>query len=145
MMVSLQKGKCSQIEIAMHTHDRIAYKRCRRKWEFSSPFKRHLKPKPTFGGISSNLWFGSGIHFALEDYHGYNKFKNPVAAFQAYVEAHQPEELPTDIEDLLNLGINMLEYYVTWERHFAKWKTVWLDGKPLVEQKFSLVLEPLCH
>lgn len=141
----LAKGLCEQREIAMHTHDRIAFKRCRRKWSFSSPFKRHLQPKASKIGVNPNLWFGSGIHFALEDYHGYNRFGHPVEAFKVYVEAFPEEERPIETDDLIELGIGMLNHCVDWEKDKAKWKTVWLDGKPLVEQKFSLVLEDLCY
>lgn len=157
----MKKGKCKQAEIAMHTHDIIAYKRCRRKWLFSSPFKMHLQPKPQFNGVNKNLWFGSGFHFAMEDYHGWNRFKSPVEAFLAYTECFTEEERPIEFDDLVPLGINMLSYYEGWEKEFANWETLWhADGKymrkseipsdakevrPLVEEKFSLVLEPLCH
>lgn len=140
-METLRKGICSQTEVALHTHDRISFRRCRRKWQFSSPFRYHLKPRADRIGTNPHLWFGSGIHFALEDFHGYNKFGDPVKAFQAYCDAFELEELPEGAAELLELGQGMLDYYKQWEPAHAKWKTVWLDGKPLVEQKFSLVLE----
>lgn len=143
-MEYLPKGLCSQKEVALHTHDRIAFKRCRRKWSFSSPFRRHLTPKASRVGVNPHLWFGSGIHFALEDYHGYKRFDNSVAAYRAYVDAFNPEELPDNIDELVELGEGMLEYYEGWEPSKSKWKTVWVDGKPLVEEHFSLVLEDLC-
>jgi len=79
------------------------------------------------------------------DYHGHNKFGHPLVAFQAYVAAHEPEELPAQIEDLIPMGEAMLNYYVEWEKDHCDWKTVYVDGKPLVEVQFSLVLEPLCY
>lgn len=144
-MTQLRKGKCLQSEIALHTHDSLAFKRCRRKWFFSSPFQMHLQPKASIKGSNPNLWFGTGFHFALEDYHGYNRFGDPVKAFEAYVAAHEPEELPAEIDDLIELGHAMLEYYKEWEAEHCKWKTVYRDGVPLVEEKLSLVLEPLSH
>lgn len=144
-MSYLEKGKCSQVEIAAHTHDSISFKRCRRKWQFSSPFQMHLQPKMSVYGANKNLWFGSGFHWAMEDYHGYNKFGDPVKAFEAYVAAFRPEELPAEIDELVPLGVDMISFYQQWEKSHAKWKTVWLDGKPLVEVKFSLVLEELCY
>jgi hypothetical protein len=105
----------------------------------------HLEPKPALRGVNSNLWFGSGFHFALEDYHGENKFKDPIKAFEAYVDSFEPEEVPADLDELVPLGVSMLDYYTEWEKSHAKWKTVWLDGKPLVEVQFSLVLKPLCY
>lgn len=142
----MKKGICSQKELALHTHDRITFKRCRRKWHFSSPFGRHLQPKADIMGVNPNLWFGSAIHFALEDYHGFNRFDHPTEAFRAFVTAHKKHgEVPETVEGLEELGEGMLNHYVQWEKRRAKWKTVWKDGVPLVEMKFSLVLEPLCH
>lgn len=140
----MKKGTCKRTELALHTHDSLTWKRCRRKWSFSSPFARHLQPKSSLG-VNQYLWFGSGFHYALEDYHGYNRYKDPVVAFLEYIKAHQPEEVPENIEELEQLGIQMLSYYKDWEKKYAKWQTVWLDDKPLVEVQFSLVLDELCH
>ena len=46
---------------SIHTSDRITFKRCRRKWDFSSPLRQHLAPQ---GGVVTPLWFGTGFHFA---------------------------------------------------------------------------------
>ena len=141
----LEKGFCKQEEIALHTHDRLAYKRCRRKWNLSSPFGRHLKPKAALHGVNPHLWFGTGIHFAMEDYHGYDRFEDPVMAFHTYVDSHEPEELPDEKDDLVELGTQMLDHYKDWEEKFANWQTVWREDRPLVEMQFSLVLDDLCH
>lgn len=141
----MKKGLCSQSEIALHTHDSISYKRCRRKWMLSSPFRMHLQPKASVFGANPHLWFGSGFHFGLEDRFGYNRFGKASEAFLAYVAAHEPEELPENVEELKELGVAMLDFYEGWEEKIGKWRTVWVDGKPLVEVKFSLVLEPLTH
>ena len=143
----LEKGLCKQSEIALHTHDRIAYKRCRRKWHLSSPFGKHLEPKPdsVLHSVNPHLWFGSGIHFAMEDYHGYNRFNDPVEAFHAYIDAHAPEELPEETEHYVELGTQILEHYVGWEKRHSTWETVWRESTPLVEVQFSLVLKDLCY
>ena len=141
----LEKGLCKQSETALHTHDSLCFKRCRRKWWLSSPFSKHLQPKASVIGTNPHLWFGSAIHWAMEDYHGLNKFGNPMEAFTAYVEAFDPVELPANSDELIPLGMQMLEYYTEWEAEHAKWKTVWLNGVPLVEVKFSLVVQELCY
>ena len=141
----MKQGLCKQSETALHTHDRICFKRCRRKWSLSSPFGRHLQPKASVKGANPNLWFGSGFHWAMEDYFGYNKFGGMVPAFEAYVESFEVEELPESIDTLLALGIEMLTYFQEWADKHKSWKIVWLNDAPLVEVPFSLVLEELCY
>lgn len=127
--------------IYIHTHDRILYKRCRRKWDLRSPVRRHLEPIDVSPNI--NLWLGTGVHFALEDYHSYNRFGDPAKALEAYYMAFKPDELPPDAEEGIALGLDMMEYYKEWLEHRDIYKTVWLDGKPLVEVRFALELQDL--
>lgn len=125
----------------IHTSDRIGFKRCRRKWALQSPLRLHLTRKE---GSKSALWFGTGFHFALEDFHGYNHFHGkPQAAFQAYSKAFRHEDLPHDYESLVDLGINMLEHYLRWLRHRQQYQTYWIDGVPQVEVRFSIPLPEL--
>lgn len=126
--------------VAIHTHDRICFKRCRRQWNYRSELRRHLVP---MNAVSSeqNLWFGSGFHFALEDYHGYNHFKRPTAAFMAYVEAHKDNEIPIGGIEMVELAERMLSYYTDyWLPRRNVYKTVWIDGKPQVEVQFKIQL-----
>ena len=127
--------------ISIHTSDRILYKRCRRKWDYESFLRKNLEPK----GISAALFFGTGIHFALEDYHGYNKFGSPVDAFQAYYDCFDREtELNMDCETLGMLAPGMLTYYVSeWLPLRKPFKTFWLDGEPQVEIEIILNLPQL--
>lgn len=141
----MQKGTCQSTETALHTHDSICFKRCRRKWFFSSAFSKHLQPKASIHGVNPNLWFGSGFHWAMEDYYGERKFKTPRESFEVYCQSFEPEELPDDFESLLTIGQSMLDYYEEWEEQKGTWRRVWLNGKPLVEVAFSLVLDPLCY
>lgn len=140
-MSTLPKGKCESTETALHTHDSISWKRCRRKWFFSSPFSMHLQPKPAALGVNPHLWFGSGFHWAMEDYYGKRKFPTALKAFEAYVNAFKPAELPADIDSLIALGNDMLSYATDWMDQNKTWKTVYVDGEPLVEVPFSLVLK----
>lgn len=129
--------------IAIHTHDRITFKRCRLKWYFSSEIHRHLVSVQESRG---NLWFGTGIHFALEDFHGHQRFSTPRHAFQAYYnifKKHYPEQLPIDHEDLLVLGHGMLEYYPIWLAQRNEYETLWINGEPQVEVDFSIELPEL--
>ena len=97
--------------VAIHTSDRITFKRCRRKWYFGSPLQRYLVPQ---SGVATPLWFGTGYHFALEDYHGFKLWSTPQDAFEAYVNACGDSEKPYDAEELCRLARQMLEHYVDW-------------------------------
>lgn len=88
-------------------------------WNWRSPIRQNLVPT---GQNISALWFGTGIHFALEDWHGDRRWgDSTTAAFNAYVDAFRQSELPEDFEELYVLGLNMLEYYMlNWEPHHFK-------------------------
>jgi hypothetical protein len=126
--------------LPIHTHGRIGFKRCRRKWNWQSPLRRHLEP---INVESSALWFGTGFHFALEDYHGYNYFGDPVEALLAYKKAHGTN-VPSDADELIQLGEGMLRYYVDyWLPDRDNLQTVWMYGEPLVEVRFRIPIPEL--
>src|SRR5438270_10658262 len=68
----------------IHNSDAALFQRCRRKWNWSSTLRAGLE---SLDAQPAALWFGSGFHFAMEDYHGYRQFKTPMDAFLAYVNA----------------------------------------------------------
>lgn len=120
----------------VHTSDRILFKRCRRKWDFQSPLRQNLSP---IDGNSIHLWFGSGCHFALEDCHGYNTYKDPRRAFRAYYDAtrrHHPE----GAEEHLILAYRMFEHYIRWGRRRKEFRTFWQNGIPQVEVNWKIPL-----
>jgi hypothetical protein len=122
--------------ISIHTSDRVLFKRCRRRWNWSSPLRENLEPE---GASHSALWFGSGFHFALEDYHGYNLFGHPIEAFRAYGKATDPKEIPADAAELWDLAQGMLNHYVdNWLPRRKHFKTFWINGIPQVEVPFSV-------
>lgn len=137
----------------IRTSDRRQFRRCPRKWSFSSSLKKNLRQKSS-AGVIPWFWFGSGIHWAMEDYHGYNKFGDPIKAFKAYIKAHNPNERPDDWQMLARLGIGMLEYYKEWlpKHNIYGFETLWLDeyrnemephapgARPVVEESFQLQL-----
>lgn len=126
--------------IILRTSDRIAFKTCRRKWAWSSHLKRNLGSKY----LASPLWFGSAIHYALEDYHGYNHFGHPSVAFRAYCIATSKQhnrDLPGDAQELYELGIAMMDYYVKHWLRFRKIRPIYVeDGIPQVEVNFEIPL-----
>ena len=100
----------------IRTSDRRTFRRCLRKWDFQSSLRGNWQHIGTEQNI--NFWFGSAIHFSMEDYHGENKFGDPRKAFWAYYQAFPTDELPMGAEAHYELGMAMLSYYLTWyKRH----------------------------
>lgn len=126
----------------IRTSDRINFKSCRRKWAWSSHLKSNLGPK----NLAAPLWFGSAIHFALEDFHGHRFFEKASEAFQAYCVAtakNYKRDLPLDANDLMDLGLAMMNYYqFEWLKYKPIDNTYWEDGKPQVEVTFEIPIEP---
>lgn len=129
--------------IEIHTSDRLNFRRCRRKWNWTSPMHGNLvlADSPSAGP----LWLGSGFHFAMEDYHGWKRFDHPTDAFLAYVEAHRESQLPEDVDELIELGCSMLSYYAdVWlQKPGREHYTTMSIGltEPLVEFSWSIPLE----
>lgn len=124
--------------IIVRTSDRIAFKKCRRSWSWSSHLKQNLGPSY----LASPLWFGSAIHYALEDYYGYKHFETASDAFRAYCIATSKQhlrDLPNDAEELYDLGVAMMDYYENgWLSTRKPDETYWEDGIPQVEVNFEI-------
>lgn len=120
----------------IRTSDRMGFRRCRRRWGWQSHLRGNLT---TIEGVAP-LWFGTGFHFALEDFHGERKYDHPIKAFEDYVRAtyrmekESRKRLPTNWPDLVELGRGMLGYYAdTWLVARDPLKTFVWNGKPQVE------------
>lgn len=125
----------------IRTSDRKQFKRCRRHWGLSSGLRHNRTPieQPSY------FWLGTGGHFALEDYHGYNHYGHPVEAFRAYVKAQEihcqksrTRNIPDDYEEQAALCEAILDYYLTWLRHREPLQTYWVNGEPQVEVKVQV-------
>lgn len=116
-----------------------SFRRCLRKWGFQSSYKLGLQGKGTEQNI--NFWFGSAIHFAMEDYFGWNRFGDPRRAFKAYYDAFDSAERPNDAEVHYDLGLGMLTYFLEWyPKHNAnmQFETLWLKKQDNVEQPYLI-------
>lgn len=114
----------------IRTSDRRVFRRCLRKWSFQSSLKGNWKRKGTEQNI--NFWFGSAIHFAMEDYHGKNVFGDPRRAFWAYYQSFPKDEIPAGADAMYEVGIAMLSYYLTWyTRHndITGFQTAWVNAE----------------
>lgn len=128
-------------EIAViRTSDRNAFRACRRKWNWSSHMRENLGPKQN----ATPLWFGSGFHFVMEDFHGLQRFKDPVEALHCYHAATKkfnPESLPDDADEAMLIGETMLRYYQKWLAARPNTPDTYvLDGVPQVEVNFRVPL-----
>src|SRR3990167_642002 len=113
--------------VILSTSVRLLFKRCRRKWDWQSTQRQNLIPVAE--AASSPLWYGSGFHFALEDFHGHKRYPSAFDAFTAYSKAFRPHELPADSEDLMVLAEGMLAHYtMSWLRRRDEYQTLWVDG-----------------
>lgn len=70
--------------IPIHASDISAYKRCRRYWDWTSPTRNNLRRKVQIYGVNTDLWFGTGIHYALEMYYNPLIQRDPVEAFSTW-------------------------------------------------------------
>ena len=138
-MSTKQKAPRKRIFI-VRTHDRMAFRNCRRAWGWGSINKGNRGPLEPV----NYFWTGSGIHFALEDFHGYNVYGKPSEAFKAYVEACRKTsrlKLPADYKEETTLATQMLDYYSDeWLPQRPNYETVWVDGVPQVEVEFEIEL-----
>jgi hypothetical protein len=120
--------------------DRALFRRCRRRWGWSSHLKANLEPSI----YAAPLWFGSGFHFALEDFHGYQNYPDAMHAFLAYVDASKRRKkhwLPPDLDELTQLGLGMLDYYTNyWLVGRDSLRTFVYKGVPQVEVNFRIEL-----
>lgn len=125
--------------IRIRTSDRGSFRRCRRRWGWSSHLRHNLESNTT----AEPLWTGTGIHFALEDFHGWNKFGHPVKAFRAFVEAwkRSPLELPGAWKEEVILAEGMMNHYHDhWLPTRDPLQTYWLNDEPQVEVQFEILL-----
>jgi hypothetical protein len=122
----------------IRTSDRILFKKCRRRWAWQSHLRSNLQPTRSAGP----LWFGSGVHYALEDFHGENHYGHPWTAFKAFVKAskaYRPNSLPADYKELAILGRGMLCYYAdSWLKGRDPLRTFVYNGIPQLEVNFRI-------
>ncbi len=122
----------------IRTSDRMAFRNCRRRWAWSSHLMQDREP---FTSVTP-LWYGSGIHYALEDMFGWKQFEFPEDAFKAYVKAsyrYSPSGMPADWKEHLDLGIATLRYFrIAWLSNRSPLRTYVHEGVPQVEVNFLI-------
>lgn len=116
--------------------DRVAFRKCRRAWDWGSHLRRGLRTPVQ----RSPLWFGSGFHYALEDFHGPKFYPSLESAWDDYVQATTKQfgqdNLPMEHAALGDLAHAMFFYYRDiWLEAGGrpKLKTLKVNGVPQVE------------
>lgn len=127
-----------------------SFRRCMRKWYHQSGYGLALDRKENSANMPIPFWLGSGLHYALEDFHGYNLFRDPRLAAIAYYKAHLQQEMPAGADDAITLVIDMLEYYLEWlpkHNDLPQFQTLWQepDGKYVIADNKSEKAVPLCE
>lgn len=72
--------------IPVHQSDRGSFKFCRRQWAWGSPAKLNLVPRADVYGVDKNLWYGTGIHYALEQMYNPVLKRDPIEAWLTWFE-----------------------------------------------------------
>jgi hypothetical protein len=130
-------GTGSDRLIPIHGSDISTFKSCRRRWLWGSHLNRALEATKQ----AAPLWFGTAVHHALKDYHGYGV--PLVESFMDFANACQrthPKRLPDDFSELLDLGEGMLNHYMDWLVRRDPLETYVVNGVPQVEVAFEIEL-----
>ena len=72
--------------IPLHNSDRGSFLRCRRYWDWSSPARNNLSLRADIHGVNIPMWFGTGIHYALEQYYQPGLRRDPVEAWLTWYD-----------------------------------------------------------
>lgn len=72
--------------IPIHNSDRGSFKRCRRYWDWSSPARNSLTLRADIHGVKPELWFGTGIHYALENFYSPGLSRDPVESWKTWYD-----------------------------------------------------------
>lgn len=117
--------------VYIRTSERLLFRRCRRLWGWTGALRQNRGMKES----ADYFWLGTGVHFALEDYHGYNIYGHPAKAFLAYYEACKiVGTAPSTAADLLPLGMGMMVYYADhWLRSRDPLATLIENNEPQCE------------
>lgn len=122
----------------IRTSDRIAFRRCRRRWGWSS----HLRGNRTTLESPAPLWTGVGFHYAMEDFHGLKEWPSAGDAFLAYAAATYAKAkwaLPGNYQEQTDLAVAMLNYYEhRWLPNRNPLQTFIYNGVPQLEVNFRI-------
>jgi len=120
--------------VQIRIHDVMEFLRCRRAWDLSSSLRKNL----TLIQPNKNLFLGTGIHYALQNYYDPATFNegiliDPVEPFKEWFlkekqRIYNENEITVELEEMLQeqfeLGIGMLEHYAKWAPQYDDFTVV---------------------
>ena len=72
--------------IPIHNSDRASFRRCRRYWDWTSPSRNNLTVRADIHGINIPMFFGTGIHYALEQSYNPLLKRDPIEAWKTWFD-----------------------------------------------------------
>jgi hypothetical protein len=72
--------------VPLHNSDRGSFLRCRRYWDWNSPSRNNLSLRADIHGVNTDLWFGTGIHWALEQFYQPGLRHDPVESWTTWFD-----------------------------------------------------------
>lgn len=114
--------------VDIHTSDKVAFKKCRRKFLFSN--RRHLNLQPKTS--NPNLGFGTAIHAGLESYYSGEDQERVIKDFVASLYSFNLDD--AKLYELEQLGIGML-------KNFADYASADTSEVIAVEYDFSVPIK----
>ena len=117
----------------IRTSERLAFKRCRRQWDYSSDNRQGLEP--IRNAVALN--FGTAVHAAMAVYYdpktwGDDVRVETITAFDLSILSMKGDVPDDKYQELKDLGRGMLKYYFMWAPRYDR-------GQPiLVEQEFEV-------
>lgn len=101
--------------IPIHASDISHFLQCRRQWSWSSPTKSNLRRRVELHGINPKLWFGTGIHYALQRYYDPVLRRDPVETFRTWFHLQWNGGVCTDEEMETTYDPHPVEIYKSEE------------------------------
>lgn len=124
-------------EIMLRVSERKAFRNCPQAWWWQ--YREGLTPK---GAPASNLWFGTGIHYALAEWYdiGFKRGPEPASTFgrwagkeiSEYIQTGRDQFGAPEFEDARILGISMLNNYRSYYGRDDELETI------AIEQPFEI-------
>lgn len=118
----------------IHISDVLAFKACRRKWNFSSQLRSNLTPIERY----TPFFIGSAVHYCLERH--YRDQCQPERALASYLAIEKIDPSDPTISEHLPLIVGMVDHYLLWQ---SKDTSPYADNKlefVALEQRFRIPL-----
>jgi hypothetical protein len=117
----------------IHITDQLAFKTCRRRWNWSSRMRMNLEPAIPHAPFLT----GRAVHYALERY-----YRDQVEYETAFAEFSQLNDVPQESVKHVQLGYGMMRHYMRWaKRQRGRYSDVNLQFIDM-EHKFKVPVGP---